>query len=183
RLGISAAVIEDKVGLKKNSLFGNDVVQTQDTIENFCAKIRAGKEAQITDDFMIIARIESLILDRGIADAMTRAEAYIDAGADGILIHSRQKTPDEVFEFCRHYATLDRRVPLFVVPTTYNSVHESELVEHGVNVVIYANHLIRAAYPAMVNAAKSILEHGRSAEVDEHLMPISEVLDLIPGTR
>ena len=183
RLGVSAAVIEDKVGLKKNSLFGNDVVQTQDTIPSFCAKIQAGKEAQITDDFMIVARIESLILEQGIADAIARAEAYIGAGADGILIHSKQKEPDEIFEFCRHYAALDRRVPLFVVPTTYNKVRESELIEHGVSVVIYANQLIRAAYPAMVKAAKSILEHGRSAEVDDQLMPISEVLDLIPGTR
>jgi len=183
RLGVSAAVIEDKVGLKKNSLFGNDVVQTQDTIPNFCAKIKAGKEAQITDDFMIVARIESLILEQGIADAVARAEAYIEAGADGILIHSKQPTPDEVFEFCRHYETFDRRVPLFVVPTTYNKVRESELIDHGVSVVIYANHLIRAAYPAMVAAARSILEHGRSAEVEDELMPISEVLDLIPGTR
>lgn len=183
RLGISAAVIEDKVGLKKNSLFGNDVVQTQDTIENFCAKIRAGKEARITDDFMIVARIESLILEQGIADAMARAEAYIEAGADGILIHSKEKEPDEIFEFCRRYTALDRRAPLFVVPTTYNKVRESELIDHGVSVVIYANHLIRAAYPAMVKAARSILEHGRSAEIEEELMPISEVLDLIPGTR
>jgi phosphoenolpyruvate phosphomutase len=183
RLGVSAAVIEDKIGLKKNSLFGTDVPQVQDSKESFCEKIRAGKAAQITDDFMIVARIESLILEQGIADAVSRAKAYIGAGADGILIHSKQKEADEIFGFCRHYEAFERRVPLFVVPTTYNHVSEQELVDHGVNVVIYANHLIRAAYPAMVETARAILTHGRSAEVDEKLMSISEILDLIPGTR
>lgn len=183
RLGVSAAVIEDKIGLKKNSLFGNDVPQIQDSIDSFCAKIQAGKSAQITDDFMVVARIESLILEQGIADAVARAEAYIGAGADAILIHSKRTEPDEVFEFCRHYAELGRRVPLFAVPSTYNKVTEAELIDHGVSVVIYANHLIRAAYPAMVRTARSILTHGRSAEVDDQLMPIAEVLDLIPGTR
>ncbi len=183
RLGVSAAVIEDKVGLKKNSLFGNDVVQMQDEIPTFCAKIKAGKDAQVTDDFMVIARIESLILDQGIADAITRAEAYIGAGADGILIHSKSNEPDEIFEFCRHYAEFERKVPLFVVPSTYNKVTEQELIDNGVSVVIYANQLLRAAYPAMVRTAKSILTHGRSAEVDAELMSINEILDLIPGTR
>jgi phosphoenolpyruvate phosphomutase len=183
RLGVSAAVIEDKIGLKKNSLFGNDVPQVQDSIEGFCAKIQAGKAAQVTDDFMLVARIESLILEQGIADAVARAEAYIGAGADGILIHSKQKEPDEIFEFCRHYAAFERRVPLFVVPSTYNRVTEDELIEHGVSVVIYANQLLRAAYPAMVETAKSILEHGRSAEADDQLMSINQILDLIPGTR
>jgi phosphoenolpyruvate phosphomutase / 2-hydroxyethylphosphonate cytidylyltransferase len=183
RLGVSAAVIEDKVGLKKNSLFGNDVPQIQDSVESFCAKIQAGKQAQVTDDFMLVARIESLILEQGIADAVARAKAYIGAGADGILIHSKQKEPDEIFEFCRHYAAFDRRVPLFVVPSTYNRVTEKELIERGVSVVIYANQLLRAAYPAMVETAKSILTHGRSAEADDQLMSINEILDLIPGTR
>ena len=183
RLGVSAAVIEDKVGLKKNSLFGNDVPQVQDSIEGFCAKIQAGKQAQVTDDFMLVARIESLILEQGIADAVARAKAYIDAGADGILIHSKQKEPGEIFEFCRHYAAFERRVPLFVVPSTYNRVTEKELIEHGVSVVIYANQLLRAAYPAMVETAKSILAQGRSAEADDRLMSINEILDLIPGTR
>lgn len=183
RLGVSAAVIEDKVGLKKNSLLGTDVPQTQDTIENFCAKIKVGKAAQVTDDFMIVARIESLILDKGMDDAVTRAEAYIAAGADGILIHSRSKTPDEVFEFCNRYAKLPVRPPLIVVPSSYNQVTEQELIDHGVNVVIYANHLLRAAYPAMMEAARSILEHGRSKEIDSRLMSIKEILELIPGTK
>jgi phosphoenolpyruvate phosphomutase / 2-hydroxyethylphosphonate cytidylyltransferase len=183
RLGVSAAVIEDKAGLKKNSLFGTDVAQTQDSIENFCAKIRAGKAAQVTDEFMIIARIESLILAKGIADAIERARAYIEAGADGILIHSKQKEPAEIFEFCRLYRDFDRRVPLFVVPSSYNKVTEAELGAHGANVVIYANHLLRAAYPAMVETARAILTHGRSAESDAVLMSIDEILDLIPGTR
>ncbi len=183
RLGVSAAVIEDKVGLKKNSLFGNEVPQQQDSIENFCGKIRAGKAAQITDDFMIIARIESLILEQGLDDAIARAQAYIEAGADGILIHSKSKTPDEIFEFCDRYQAFDRRVPLVVVPSTYNQVTEAELIDHGVNVVIYANQLLRAAYPAMVSTAKSILTNGRSAEADSQLLSIKEILDLIPGTR
>lgn len=183
RLGVSALVIEDKVGLKKNSLFGNEVEQTQDTIENFCLKIKAGKEAQVTDDFMIIARIESLILEKGMEDAIQRAQAYIDAGADGIMIHSRQKDPAEIFEFCDRYAEFARKVPLVAVPSSYNQVTEDELAERGVNVVIYANHLLRAAYPAMVATARSILEHGRSAEADSNLMSIKEILELIPGTK
>lgn len=183
RLGVSAAVIEDKVGLKRNSLFGNDVAQTQDSIENFCAKIQAGKQARVTEDFMIVARIESLILERGIADAVARAKAYIGAGADGVLIHSKREEPDEIFEFCTRYARFNRRVPLFVVPSTYNRVTESELEARGANVVIYANHLIRAAYPAMLKAARAILTHGRSAEVDDQLMPLAEILELIPGAR
>lgn len=183
RLGVSAAIIEDKTGLKKNSLFGNDVVQTQDTIEGFCHKIREGKKAQTTDDFMIIARIESLILEKGVDDAFTRARAYLEAGADGIMIHSRQKDPAEIFEFCRLYNSLDDRKPLVAVPSSYNTVTEEELQEHGVNVVIYANQLLRSAYPAMMKTAKSILEHHRSAECDADMLPIKEILELIPGTR
>lgn len=183
RLGVSAAIIEDKVGLKKNSLFGTDVKQTQDSIENFCKKIKAGKAAQVTDDFMIIARIESLILDQGVDDAMARAEAYIAAGADGIMIHSRNKSPDEIFEFCDRYAKLESRKPLVVVPSSYNTVYEQELIDHGVNIVIYANQLLRAAYPAMMDAATSILEHGRAKEIDTKLLSIKDILELIPGTK
>lgn len=183
RLGVSAAIIEDKTGLKKNSLLGNDVVQYQDSIEDFASKIRAGKKAQVTNDFMIIARIESLILEKGLEDALKRARAYIDAGADGILIHSRAKTPDEIYAFCSEYKHFPRKVPLFVVPTTYNAVTEDELVEAGVDVVIYANHLIRAAYPAMVKTAKSILIHQRSHEADSMLIPIKETLELIPRCK
>ena len=183
RLGVSVAIIEDKVGLKKNSLFGTDVPQTQDSIEGFCGKIKAGKAAQVTDDFMIVARIESLILDQGMEDAVTRAEAYVEAGADGVLIHSRQKEPDEIFEFCDRFAKLPKQVPLFVVPSSYNQVTEDELIERGVDVVIYANHLLRAAYPAMVETAQSILTHGRSKEADSRLLSIKEILELIPGTK
>lgn len=183
RLGVSAAIIEDKTGLKKNSLFGNDVEQTQDSVENFCAKISAGKQAQATEDFMIIARIESLILDKGIDDAFDRARAYLEAGADGIMIHSRKKDPAEIMEFCRLYNSLENRKPLVAVPSSYNTVAERELQEAGVNIVIYANHLLRSAYPAMIKTAKSILEHGRSAECDADMLPIKDILDLIPGTR
>lgn len=183
RLGVSAAVIEDKVGLKKNSLFGTDVPQSQDTIEGFCDKIRAGKAAKVTDDFMIVARIESLILDKGMDDAIERAKAYVEAGADAILIHSRQKEPNEIFEFCDRFAKLPGRAPLIAVPSSYNEVTEGELIERGVNVVIYANHLLRAAYPAMVKAAESILAHGRSKEADAQLLSIKDIVELIPGGR
>jgi phosphoenolpyruvate phosphomutase len=183
RLGVSAVIIEDKTGLKKNSLFGTDVDQTQDEIPAFCEKIRMGKKAQATDDFMIIARIESLILDKGVDDAMERAQAYLDAGADGVMIHSRRKSPDEIFEFCDRYAQLPNRKILVAVPSSYNTVTEDELIARGVNVVIYANHLLRSAYPAMVNTAKSILTHQRSAECDAQLLPIKDILELIPGTK
>jgi phosphoenolpyruvate phosphomutase len=183
RLGVSAAIIEDKTGLKKNSLFGTDVPQTQDSIENFCHKIREGKKAQATDDFMIIARIESLILGQGLDDAFERAKAYLEAGADGIMIHSREKTPDEIFAFCDLYNTLENRKPLVAVPSSYNQVTEEELQDHGVNVVIYANQLLRSAYPAMMETAESILTHHRSAECDARMLSIKEILELIPGTK
>ncbi len=183
RMGISAVIIEDKIGLKKNSLFGTEVEQEQDTIESFCGKITAGKRARVTDDFMIIARIESLILNQGMDDALRRANAYVDAGADGIMIHSRKKDPAEIFEFCAEYRRFDRRVPLIVVPSTFNHVTEDELADAGVNVVIYANHLLRSAYPAMVRTAETILRHGRSLEADPYMMSIKEILELIPGGK
>ena len=181
RLGVSAVVIEDKIGLKRNSLFGNDVPQTQDTVENFAAKVRAGKAAQVTDDFMIVARIESLILGRGIDDAIRRAVAYMDAGADGILIHSREKEPAEVNAFCSEYRKLTKQVPLFAVPTSYNDVTDHELAKMGIDVVIYANHLIRAAYPAMIGIAMDLLRYGKSSQSESKLMPIKDVIQLIPG--
>ncbi|MDU1824578.1 MULTISPECIES: phosphoenolpyruvate mutase [Clostridium] len=183
RLGVSAIIIEDKVGLKKNSLFGTEVKQTQDTIDHFCEKIRAGREARVTGDFMIISRIESLIAKAGMDDALERAKAYIDAGTDGIMIHSKEVDGTEIIEFCRKYNKFEKRVPLVVVPTSYNFMTESELRELGINVVIYANHLIRSAYPAMVNTAKSILENERSKEASEYCMPIKEILNLIPGGK
>ena len=181
RLGVSAIIIEDKTGLKKNSLFGTDVTQTQDTIEHFSDKIRAGREARVTSDFMIISRIESLIAGAGMDDAINRAKAYIEAGTDGIMIHSKEKDGKEIVEFCRRYNEFENRVPLIVVPTSYNFMKEDELVELGINVIIYANHLIRSAYPAMVNTAKSILENERSKEASVNCMPIKEILTLIPG--
>ena len=166
RMGVSAIIIEDKVGLKKNSLFGTDVEQTQDDIEHFCEKIAAGKKAQISDDFMIIARIESLILEKGMDDALKRAFAFRDAGADGIMIHSRKKDPSEILEFCDKFRDEDQKTPIVVVPSSFNSITESELKKHGVNIVIYANQLLRAAFPAMQDAAKSILKHHRAEEID-----------------
>ncbi|MEO8666058.1 MAG: phosphoenolpyruvate mutase [Ignavibacteria bacterium] len=183
RLGVSAVIIEDKIGLKKNSLFGTDVNQTQDTIENFSNKISLGKKSQITDDFMIIARIESLILKKGMEDALKRAEAYIEAGADGIMIHSKEKSPDEILEFCNSFKKFKKKVPLVTVPSTYNIIYEKELIDAGVNVVIYANQLLRSAYPAMLETAKSILENERSFEADNSMMAIEKILTLIPGGK
>lgn len=179
RTGISAVIIEDKTGLKQNSLFGTDVQQTQDSIENFCDKITKGKNALRTEDFMIIARIESLILEKGMKDAIMRASAYVDAGTDGIMIHSRKKDPAEIFKFCDEFRRLDKKTPIVVVPTTFNSVTEEEFANHGVNVVIYANHLTRSAFPAMQRTAKSILECHRAMEVDDSLMPIKDIITLI----
>lgn len=181
RLGVSAVIIEDKIGLKKNSLFGTDVKQEQDTIENFCHKISSGKKSQITNDFMIIARVESLILKKGIDDAIKRSKAYIEAGADGIMIHSKEKSPDEILEFCKRYSQLDKKVILVAVPSTYNEIYEKDLCEAGVNCVIYANQLLRSAYPAMLKTAELILENERSFEADSRMMKVSEILKLIPG--
>jgi phosphoenolpyruvate phosphomutase len=183
RVGVSAVIIEDKTGLKKNSLFGTEVEQTQDTIENFCYKIRSGKKVQITDDFMIIARIESLILDKGMEDALKRAFAYIDAGADGIMIHSRKKDPTEIINFVKGFREKDKNTPIVVVPTSFNTVTIDEFSEMGVNVVIYANHMLRAAYPGMMKVAKSILKHKRSLEAEPDCMSIKAILELIPGTK
>ena len=183
RLGVSAIILEDKVGLKKNSLFCTDAIQTQDSIEGFSAKIRAGKQAQITPDFMIIARCESLIAGKSVDDAMERCLAYVQAGADGIMIHSKHRTGEDIKEFCLRFREKEPNIPLVVVPTTYNHITEDELAEWGVNVVIYANHLLRAAYPAMVQCAESILTHGRSLEANDLCMPIKQILELIPGTK
>lgn len=183
REGISAVIIEDKVGLKKNSLLGTEVQQTQDTIENFSTKISRGKQARVTDDFMIIARIESLILKAGLEDALERTQAYIAAGADGIMIHSKEKTPGEILAFCERYNQLEQKVPLVAVPSTYNSITETGLKQAGIRIVIYANQLLRSAYPAMVKTAESILTHQRSQECEYQgmCMPIKEILTLIPG--
>lgn len=183
RLGVSAIIIEDKTGLKKNSLFGTEVPQTQAKIEEFCHKISEGKKAQVTKSFMIIARIESLILKQGIDDAITRAKAYIEAGADGIMIHSKEKNGEEIMEFCRRYNKFEKRVPLVAVPSSYNHLYEEQLIEAGVNIVIYANHLLRSAYPAMVDVAKTILTNERSFEANDKCMSIKEILNLIPGTK
>ena len=183
RLGVSAIIIEDKIGLKKNSLFGNDVKQQQDSIENFCQKIRVGKNAKISDDFMIIARIESFILDKSLDDALERAFAYIDSGADGIMIHSRNKNGEDIRSFCKKFREKNYTAPIILVPTSYNQIKEEEFIQWGANVVIYANHLLRASYPIMIKVAKSILKNDRSKEVDEVCLPIREILELIPGTK
>ena len=180
RMGVSMVIIEDKTGLKKNSLFGTEVEQTQDSIENFSAKIAAGKRAQKTKDFMICARIESLILERGMDDALARAFAFVKAGADAIMIHSRRKDPAEIFEFVGKFRAADTVTPIVVVPTSFNTVTEDEFKARGVNVVIYANQLTRTGFPAMQNAAKTILTYHRAKECDDMCMPIKDIITLIP---
>ncbi len=183
RLGVSAIIIEDKTGLKKNSLFGTEVKQTLDDPDNFSEKIRAGKQALATRDFMIFARLESLIAGMGIEDALMRAKKYIEAGADGIMIHSKEKDGAEIKEFLSQFRKKYTSIPVIVVPTSYNQFTENELHEWGANIIIYANHLLRSAYPAMMKTAETILKNGRSKEVDEYCMPIKEILTLIPGGK
>ena len=179
KMGVSAVIIEDKKGLKKNSLFGTEVKQTQATIEEMSAKIAAGKKAQLTDDFMIIARIESLILEQGMEDALARAHAFVAAGADGIMIHSRRKEPDEILEFCDKFRAENKETPIVVVPSSFNVITEEELAAHGVNIVIYANQLTRSAFPAMQKTAEDILKYHRAKEVDDRLMKIKDIITLI----
>ncbi|MEE9452441.1 MAG: phosphoenolpyruvate mutase [Gammaproteobacteria bacterium] len=180
RLGVSAIIIEDKIGAKRNSLFGTEASQQQDSCENFCEKIRVGKNAQVSPAMMLIARVESLILKKGMDDALARAKQYAGAGADGIMIHSCEKTPDEILEFCAKFRVFSKDIPLVVVPTSYNIVTEAELSQAGINIVIYANHMLRSAYPAMVQTAESILKHGRAHEVSDLCLPIKDILNLIP---
>ncbi|QQO09628.1 phosphoenolpyruvate mutase [Breznakiella homolactica] len=183
RNGISAVIIEDKTGLKKNSLFGTEVEQQLAPVEEFCEKIQAGKKAQVTKEFMIIARLESLIAGKTVDDALSRALAYVQAGADGIMIHSKEKSGEDVREFCLRFRGEYTNIPLVLVPTTYNQFTEEELAGWGANIIIYANHMLRASYPAMRAAAQLILEHSRSKEADAICMPIKEILELIPGTK
>lgn len=183
RNGISAVIIEDKEGLKKNSLFGTEVKQSLANIDDFCEKIYLGKKAQITDDFMIIARIESLIAGENVDNALERGIKYISAGADGIMIHSKEKTGDDIKEFCHKFRKIYKDVPIVLVPTTYNQFREDELHQWGANIVIYANHMLRASYPAMLEAAKCILKNSRSLEADNLCMSIKDILELIPGGK
>ncbi|KAA8999013.1 phosphoenolpyruvate mutase [Affinibrenneria salicis] len=183
KMGISSIIIEDKTGLKKNSLFGTDVKQTQDEPQHFAEKIAAAKAAQLTDDFMVIARVESLILDAGMTDAIDRALTYVGAGADGIMIHSRKKDPQEIIDFARIFRKSAPDTPLVCVPTSFNNITFDQLSDYGFNVIIYANHLLRASYPAMKNILQDILKNGRTLEVEDRCMPIKEILELIPGTK
>ena len=183
RLGVSAIIIEDKTGLKKNSLFGTAVPQTRDSIEDFTHKIRSGKNAQITEDFMIISRIESFILGDTLEDALTRAEAYVDAGADGVMIHSKEKSGEDIKSFCLKFRENNKTTPIIVVPSSYNHIKENELIDWGANIVIYANHLLRASFPSMQNVAKTILKNKRTSELDNICMSIKDILELIPGTK
>ena len=183
RNGISAVIIEDKVGLKKNSLFGTEVTQELATVEEFCEKICAGKKAQVTEEFMIIARLESLIAGFPVSHALERAFSYVSAGADGVMIHSKEKSGEDIKEFCQKFREKYASVPIVLVPTTYKQFSEKELASWGANIVIYANHMLRASYPAMVNVAKTILQNERCLEADKLCMSINEILELIPGGK
>ena len=179
RFGVSAVIIEDKTGAKRNSLFQDQTSQVQSSIEDFSDKIRIGKQSQVTEDFMIIARIESLVLGKGIQDSMERAKAYIQAGADGIMIHSKMSDAKDILEFASLYNQLDKKVPLISVPTTYSSITVDELQAAGFSMVIYANHMLRSAYPAMVRTVSSILENGRTSEIEDQIMPVGQLLNLV----
>ncbi len=183
RNGVSAVIIEDKKGLKKNSLFGTEAKQVLATEEEFCEKISAGKRAQVTKDFMIIARIEEIIAGYTVKDALTKAFAAVRAGADGIMIHSKDKTGSDIKDFCTQFRKEYATVPLVLVPTTYNQFTEKELASWGANIIIYANHMLRSAYPAMKKCAETILKNERSLETNDICMPIKEILELIPGTK
>ena len=183
RLGVSAIIIEDKTGLKKNSLFGTEIKQTQDSIENFSNKIKTGKLSQITNDFMIIARVESFILGNTLEDAIVRSKSYVESGADGIMIHSKEKSGEDIKSFCESFRKFNQVTPIIIVPSTFNHIKESEFIKWGVNVVIYANHMLRSSYPAMLDVAKSILINERSSDCDDLCLPIKEILTLIPGTK
>ena len=180
RMGVSMVIIEDKTGLKKNSLFGTEVQQTQAPVEEFCEKIRAGKKAQRTREFMICARIESLILEKGMEDALARAKAFTEAGADAIMIHSRKKDPEEICAFIEAFRKTDSSTPIVLVPTSFNSVKEEEWKQRGANIIIYANQLMRATVPAIQKAAESILENHRAQECDKDLMPFRDIIRMIP---
>lgn len=179
RLGVSAVVIEDKIGSKQNSLLPEGNIQKQAPILDHSAKISAGKRAQITEEFMIIARCESLISGSGLDDALLRCAAYVEAGADAILIHSKSDKPDEIISFSAMFKGLHPHIPLVAVPSTYPQISENDLSQAGIKVVIYANHMLRSAYPAMEQTAKCILEHGRALEADQFCMPINKIVTLI----
>ena len=183
RNGVSAVIIEDKKGLKKNSLFGTEAKQVLATEEEFCEKISAGKKAQVTKDFMIIARIEEIIAGYSVDEAITKAFAAVRAGADGVMIHSKDKSGMDIKEFCQKFRAEYKTIPIVLVPTTYNQFTEKELGEWGANIIIYANHMLRASYPAMRKCAETILQAERSLEVNDMCMPIKEILELIPGTK
>ena len=183
RNGVSAVIIEDKKGLKKNSLFGTEAKQELATEEEFCHKIAEGKKAQVSKDFMIIARIEEIIAGRSVTEALAKAFAAVKAGADGIMIHSKDKSGMDIKEFCERFRQEYKTIPLVLVPTTYNQFTEKELCSWGANIIIYANHMLRAAYPAMEKCAQEILKAERSLEVNDICMPIKQILELIPGTK
>ena len=179
RLGVSAIMIEDKIGLKKNSLFKDQTGAKQDTIKDFCKKIELIKKTRSSKDFLIGARIESFILGKGLNDGLKRAKAYSEAGADIILIHSKEKNPKEIFSFSKIFNKTKHRKPLVSVPSTYSKTTESMLIKNGFKIVIYANHMLRAAYPAMENAARNILKNQRSFELESKISSVKEVINLI----
>ena len=179
RTGVSAIIMEDKIGLKKNSLFKNQSGTKQDKPNLFAKKIKKICDTRQSNDFMVIARIESFIVGKGLQDALKRADIYSKAGADAILIHSKEKTPAEIFSFAKEFRKSKNFIPLVSVPSTYSKVYEEELIKNSFKLVIYANQLLRAAYPAMENTAKTILKNRRAYEADKKIIPIKEIINLI----
>lgn len=179
RMGVSAMIIEDKIGLKKNSLFDNQSEVRQDTIKNFSKKIKIAKRTKVSDDFMVIARIESFILGKNLNDAIKRAEAYVKAGVDAIMIHSKEKNPKEIFSFSNKFIKSKFYKPLIAVPSTYSKTYEKELIKNNIKVVIYANQLLRASYPAMLKITKNILKDQRAFNSEKYLVPIKDIIKLI----
>jgi len=179
RTGVSAIIMEDKVGLKKNSLFKNQKGTKQDKPKLFAKKIMKICKSRQSKDFMVIARIESFIVGKGLNDALKRAEIYSKAGADAILIHSKKETPAEIYSFAKEFRKSKNFIPLVCVPSTYSKVYERDLIKNGFKLVIYANQLLRSAYPAMQNTAKTILKNSRAFEVDKKIIPIKEIINLI----
>ncbi len=172
--GVAAICIEDKIFPKENSLLEdgkNDLLPEKE----FVAKILAAKEAKQNDAFMIIARIEALISGAGINEALKRATAYEKAGADAILIHSKQKTPKEVFEFVNEW---DGNVPIVVVPTTYNSVKISELIDHKIRMIIFANQTLRTAHLAMSKLLKEMLSSESISDVFQEMSNMEDIFKL-----
>ena len=176
-VGISAIIIEDKAFPKKNSL-DSSAKHILEDVDIFAKKIKYGVAAKRNKDFMIIARLESLIAKHSMQHALLRAEAFIDAGADGIMIHSKSKVgTDEIIDFAKRFRKMSE-LPLVCVPTTYNDIFDKELEKIGFNIVIHANHLLRASLKAMKGAASQIEKEGRSININKRIASVKDIFQI-----